>query len=99
MYPSLSRFLSSKSDPHTHLEFSFAATQQMHRKDNERVFGVLKIKYLSLMNPINFTIGTNFMTWSYLVIYSTIMVEACLMFKEEECAAMYNTVETTAAES
>jgi len=53
MYPSLTCFLLSESDPHTHIAFSFATDQEAHRKDVEGDFGVLKIKYLSLTHPIN----------------------------------------------
>eukprot|EP00804_Cyclotella_cryptica_P019919 CCRYP_007829-RA/>CCRYP_007829-RA protein AED:0.46 eAED:0.46 QI:0/0/0/1/0/0/2/0/182 len=40
-------------DPHTKLAFSFAQDQESHRKDIERGFGVLRLKFLSLMHPIN----------------------------------------------
>jgi hypothetical protein len=35
IYPSLTCFLSSKSDPHTQIELSFATDQEAHRKDVE----------------------------------------------------------------
>eukprot|EP00804_Cyclotella_cryptica_P009826 CCRYP_016256-RA/>CCRYP_016256-RA protein AED:0.40 eAED:0.43 QI:0/-1/0/1/-1/1/1/0/69 len=38
IYPPLTRFLSSESDPHTKLAYSFAQDQEAHRKDVERGF-------------------------------------------------------------
>ena len=45
IYPSLSRFISSEPDPHTKIAYSFAADQEAYRKDIERGFSVLKIKF------------------------------------------------------
>ena len=69
-------------------------------KDVEQCFGVLKIKYLSLMHSINLHDRDDIY---YLVLATMLqhnmMVEARLMSGEEESAAMHNMVETTAAES
>eukprot|EP00804_Cyclotella_cryptica_P018889 CCRYP_006428-RA/>CCRYP_006428-RA protein AED:0.19 eAED:0.73 QI:0/0/0/1/1/1/2/0/365 len=53
IYPPLTRFLSSESDPHTKLAYSFAQDQEAHRKDVEQGFCVLKLKFLALMHPIH----------------------------------------------
>ena len=53
IYPSLSCFILSESDPHTKIVYSFAADQEARRKDIERSFGVLNIKFLALTHPIN----------------------------------------------
>ena len=54
IYPTLSRFLSTISDPTTKIASFFATTQEAIRKDVERAFGVLKSKFLSLKHPIRF---------------------------------------------
>jgi len=53
IYPSLTQFLLAELDPHINIACSFAADQEAHRKDIERVSGVLKIKYVLLLPPIN----------------------------------------------
>ncbi len=53
IYPSLSCFISSESDPHTNIAYSFAADQEALRKTAERGFGVLEIKVLALTHLIN----------------------------------------------
>ena len=60
----------------------------------------MKVKYLSLMHPINLH-GHNDIYYLVLaaILQHNMLVEARLMTGEEESAAMYNTVETTAAES
>ena len=45
IYPQLTRFLSSESDPHTKLAYSFIQDQESHRKDIEQGFGALKLKF------------------------------------------------------
>ena len=42
IHPQLLCFLSSESNPHTKLAFSFAEDQEAHRKDIERGFGLPK---------------------------------------------------------
>ena len=79
---------------------SFAADQEAHKKDIERDFGVLKIKFLSLTHPINLHHHDDIY---YLVLCAILqhnmMVEAHLEDGEKESSAMYNTLELTAAES
>ena len=45
IYPSLSRFLGSETDPTTKLDGSFKIDQEGSRKDAECGYGVLKIKF------------------------------------------------------
>jgi hypothetical protein len=52
IYPSLVRFLATISDPKTKIASYFAKKQEAARKDVERGFGVLKIKFLCLKHPI-----------------------------------------------
>ena len=61
---------------------------------------MLKIKYLSLTHPINLhdCNGIYHLVLAA-ILQHNMMVEVRLMSGEEESAAMYNTVETTAAES
>ena len=53
IYPHLSRFHSTETDPSTRLDASFKIEQEAARKDVERGFGVLKAKFLSLLHPIS----------------------------------------------
>ena len=100
IYPSLTRFISSEPDPHTNIAYSFASDQEAYRKDIERGFGVLKIKFLALTHPINLHHRDDIY---YLVLGAILqhnmMVNVRLESGEEESAAMYNTVELTAEES
>eukprot|EP00956_Cyclotella_meneghiniana_P023786 scaffold46922_cov39-Cyclotella_meneghiniana.AAC.2 len=52
IYPWLTRFLATISDPTSKIASFFAAQQEAFRKDVERAFGVLKAKFLCLKNPI-----------------------------------------------
>jgi len=52
IYPSLSRFLGPENDPTTQLDGSFKVDQEAARKDVERGYGVLKLKFLVLTHPI-----------------------------------------------
>jgi hypothetical protein len=96
IYPPLTRFLSSESDPHTKLAFSFAQDQEADRKDVERGFGVLKLKFLSLLHPINLHHKDDIY---YLVLACVLMhnmmVEARVENDEEESAYLYNTLLAT----
>jgi hypothetical protein len=100
IHPSLSHFSSSEPDPHTKIAYNFATDQEAHWKDIERGFGVLKIKFLALTHPINLRYRDDIF---YLVLAAILqhnmMVAACLDSGKEECAAMYNTIETTVEES
>jgi hypothetical protein len=79
--------------------FSFATDQEAHRRDVGQGFGVLKIKYLSLMHPINrHDCNDNYYLVLAAILQHNMTVEVRLMSGEEESAAMYNTAETTAAE-
>ncbi len=55
VYPSLSYFILSESDPHTNIAYSFATDQESLRKDVERGFGVLKINFLAIDSPYQST--------------------------------------------
>jgi hypothetical protein len=96
IYPPLTRFLSSESDPHTKLAFSFAQDQEADRKDVERGFGVLKLKFLSLLHPINLHHKDDIY---YLVLacilMHNMMVEARVENDEEESVYLYNTLLAT----
>ena len=96
IYPPLTRFLSSESDPHTKLAFSFAQDQEAFRKDVKRGFGVLKLKFLSLLHPINLHHKDDIY---YLVLacilMHNMMVEARVENEEEESAYLYNTLSAT----
>ena len=100
IYPSLSCFISSESDPHTKIAYSFATDQESLRKDVERGFGVLKIKFLALTHPINLHHRDDIY---YLVLgdilQHNMMVESRLENGEEESAGMNNTSHLTAEES
>ena len=80
--------------------YNFVADQEAHRKDIERGFIVLKIKFLALTHPINLHHCDDIY---YLVLGAILqhnmMVEARLENGKEESSAMYNTVELTAEES
>ena len=52
IYPWLTRFLATISDPKTRIASYFATRQEAIRKDIERAFGVLKKKFLCLKHPI-----------------------------------------------
>eukprot|EP00804_Cyclotella_cryptica_P030944 CCRYP_019607-RA/>CCRYP_019607-RA protein AED:0.19 eAED:-0.03 QI:0/0/0/1/0/0/2/0/206 len=52
IYASLSRFLGPENDPTTQLDGSFKVDQEAARKDVERGYGVLKLKFLVLTHPI-----------------------------------------------
>ena len=93
IYPPLTRFLSSESDPHTKLAFSFAQDQEAFRKDVERGFGVLKLKFLSLLHPINLHHKDDIY---YLVLacilMHNMMVEEHMLNGEVEDASFYITI-------
>ena len=90
----------SELNPHTRIAYSYAADQEAYRKDIKRGFCILKIKFLASTHPINLHHHDDI---KYLVLAAirqhNMMVEARLMSGEGESAAMYNTVQTTAAES
>jgi hypothetical protein len=100
IYPPLTRFLSSESDPHTKLAYSYARDQEAFRKDVERGFGVLKLKFLSLLHPINLHHKDDIY---YLVLacilMHNMMVEARVENNEEESAYLYNTLMATEGQS
>ena len=52
IYPWLTRFLATISDPKTKIASYFATRQEAIQKDIERAFGVLKKKFLCLKHPI-----------------------------------------------
>lgn len=52
IYPWLSRFLSTISVPTTIIDSIFSKWQESKRKDIERAFGVLKMKFLCLKHPV-----------------------------------------------
>ena len=91
IYPSLTRFISSEPDPHTNIAYSFASDQEAYRKDIERGFGVLKIKFLTLTHPINPHHHDNIY---YLVLGAILqhnmMVESRLKNGEEESGICWN---------
>eukprot|EP00956_Cyclotella_meneghiniana_P027229 scaffold60647_cov51-Cyclotella_meneghiniana.AAC.4 len=52
IYRWLTRFLATISDPTSKIASFFATQQEAFRKDVERAFGVLKVKFLCLKHPI-----------------------------------------------
>ena len=70
IYPFLSHIILSEPDPHTKIVYGFAADQEAHRKDIERGFGVLKIKFLALMTLSIYIIMTQFITWYWVLFYN-----------------------------
>jgi hypothetical protein len=52
IYPWLSQFLSTVSDPTTNIDRLLAKSQESWRKAIERAFGVLKRKFLVIKHPI-----------------------------------------------
>jgi hypothetical protein len=53
IYPSLTRFLGPENDPATELDDSYKIDQEGSRKDVERGYGVLKLKFLALTHAMN----------------------------------------------
>ena len=53
IYPHRTWFLGTETDPFTKLDGTFAIEQEAIRKDVECGIGVLKLKFLSLTDPIN----------------------------------------------
>eukprot|EP00804_Cyclotella_cryptica_P015099 CCRYP_000680-RA/>CCRYP_000680-RA protein AED:0.00 eAED:0.00 QI:23/-1/1/1/-1/1/1/26/445 len=93
IYPSLSRFLGTETDPSTRLDGSFKVDQEAARKDVERGFGVLKLKFLSLTHPINLHHRDDI----YCLVMATIllhnmMVEERVADDDVEDGAFYNTI-------
>jgi hypothetical protein len=99
IYPQLTCFLLSESDPHTKLAFSFAQDQESHRKDVEQEIGVLKLIFLSLMHPINLHHKDNIYYFVLAVILMhNMMVEARVENDEVESANLYNTLSAIQSE-
>ena len=72
IYPSLSYFVSSESDPHTNIAYSFATDQESLINDVERGIGVLKIKFLALTHPINLHHHDDIFFWYWVIFYNII---------------------------
>ena len=101
IYPSLSCFILSDSDPHTNIAYSFAADQEALRKDAERGFGVLKDKFLALTHLINLHHCNNiYYLINYLVLgdilQHNMIEESRLENVEEVSSGMYYTSQLTA---
>ncbi len=93
IYPSLSRFLGTETDPSTRLDGSFKVDQEGARKDVERGFGVLKIKFLSLTHPINLHHRDDI----YYLVMATILLHNMMVNErvaddEVEDGSFYNTI-------
>jgi hypothetical protein len=100
IYPQLTRFLTSESDPHTRLALCFAQEQESDRKDVVRGFGVLKLKFLSLMHPINLHHKDDiYYLFLAVILMHNMMVEARIENDEVECANLYNKLSATESES
>jgi hypothetical protein len=86
IYPQLTHFLASESDPHTRLALFFAQEQESDRKDVERGFGVLKLKFLSLVHPINLHHKDDiYYLVLAVILMHNMMVEARIENDEVEC--------------
>jgi hypothetical protein len=93
IYPSLSRFLGQEIDPATKLDGAFKMVQESSRKDVERGYGVLKIKFLALTHPIRLHHRDDI----YYVVLACIllhnmMVEERVKEDEMEDSSFYNRV-------
>jgi hypothetical protein len=100
IYPSLARFLASIPDPHTKIHRYFAGEQESYRKDIERAFGVLKIKFLSINHPILLHHRDDIY---YLVLacvaMHNMMVQERMDDGEMESDSIYNTITQDAVET
>ena len=96
MYPSLTRFLGPENDPATQLDGSYKINQEGSRKDVERGYGVLKIKFLALTHPINLhhRDGISYMVLAAILLHN-MMVKERMDDNEVEDGALYNTVVDT----
>jgi hypothetical protein len=97
IYPRLTRFLPTESDPTTRLECSYATNQE---GDVERGFGVLKTKFLVLRNPINYHHREDiyYMVLACILMHN-MMVEARVHDGEQEDGSMYHTIDTVLGEN
>ena len=103
IYPSLSCFILSDSDPHTNIAYSFAADQEALRKNAERGFGVLEIKVLALTYLINLHHCNNIYYLFYYLVLGDILqhnmiAESRLENDEKESSGMCCTSQLTAEE-
>lgn len=90
IYPPLARFLSTISDPKTKIASHFAKNQEAFRKDVERAFGVLKIKFLCLKHPIRMHHRDDiFYVCLACIAMHNMMVEARIESGQEESISFY----------
>ena len=81
IYPWLTRFLATISDPTTKIASFFATQQEAFRKDVERAFGVLKAKFLCLKHPIRLHHEDDI----FYVVYACIALHNMMVqYREEE---------------
>ena len=91
IYSHLTNFLGTATDPILKLDSSFAINQEASRKDVEWGFGVLKLKFQILSNPINLHHQDN----TYCVVMASIlmhnmMVDAQVGKDEVDNGGMYD---------
>ena len=93
IYPSLSHFLGPETDPTTKLDGSIKIDQEGSRKDVERGYKMLKIKFLPLSHAINLhhRDDINCMVLVTILLHN-MMVEECIKNDEVEDGTFYNTL-------
>ena len=94
IYPPLSRFLSSIADPKTKIASFYAKKQEAARKDVERAFGVLKMKFLCLKHSILMHDRDDiFYVCMACIAMHNMMVEVRVDAGEEENASFYSVLD------
>ena len=90
IYPALTRFLSTISEPTSRIAKYFATKQEAWRKDVERAFGVLKVKFLCLTHPIqmHYTDDIFYVAMACVAMHN-MMVEVRVKAGEEESTSFY----------
>lgn len=90
IYPAMTRFLATISDPSSRIATYFATKQEAWRKDVERAFGVLKIKFLCLQHPVQYHYTDDiFYVAMACVAMHNMMVKARVKAGEEESPSFY----------
>ena len=90
IYPALTRFLATISDPSSRIATYFATKQEAWRKDVERAFDVLKTKFLCLSHPVQYHYTDDiFYVAMACVAMHNMMVEARVEAGEQEAPSFY----------
>ena len=95
IYPLLSRFVPTISDPSTKLDQQFLKKQESFRKSIERAFGILKRKFLALSTGMRFYDKDDiFYIVKCAVVFHNMMVEERICSDEIECEDNYLDIST-----